>query len=96
MIPGPYPAQPAGTGPARTPMPGFAIAENQEKERPMSLAIQHPAPPVVLTLVLHPGRPARLVDDVLVQAETIPDRALAAARPAEPEEEPTWEDAAWY
>jgi hypothetical protein len=51
----------------------------------MSLAIQHPAPPVVLTLVFHPGRPARPADD-----------ALATARPAEPEEEPTWEDAAWY
>ena len=61
----------------------------------MSLAIQHPAPPVVVTLVLNPGHPDHPVEILPGAAGTPPVRLLVPARPAEPEEEPTWEDAAW-
>ena len=61
----------------------------------MPLENQPPAPPVVLTVVLRPGQPARATDDHPATGGT-PAAPAAPARPAAPEEEPTWEDAAWY
>lgn len=60
----------------------------------MSLALQHPAPPVVVTLVLNPRDPDRPVEVLPAAPTPLPDPATA--RRAEPHDEPTWEDAAWY
>jgi len=62
----------------------------------MSLAIQHPAPPIVVTLVLHPGHPDRPAEVLPAAASVAPVHVLTPVRPTEPEDEPTWEDAAWY